>query len=61
MSPVQINRLVGTFAKNPRTLDAYCTACMMPQGTTVNMAPMIRSERLRPENIEISLIALHGI
>jgi hypothetical protein len=34
---------------------------MMPQGTTVNMAPMIRSERLRPENIEISLIALHGI
>jgi hypothetical protein len=29
---------------------------MMPQGTTVNMAAMMRSERLSPENIGFSLV-----
>ena len=31
---------------------------MIPHGTTVNMAVMIRSDRLRPVNMDVSLVVV---
>lgn len=44
---------MGSSPSAPR--QPYCTSCIMPQGTTVSMATMTRSERFSPVNMLISL------